>query len=70
MIYFIWSNYDGINIEEFKCVEAAEPRIAKIKSIEDDKDDHYGTTIYAVINGDKMDIETIEVTSKVKLTNK
>jgi len=36
MIHFIWSDYNGVNFEEFKTVEGAEPRIAEIKAIVDD----------------------------------
>ena len=70
MIHFIWSDYNGVNFEEFKTVEGAEPRIAEIKAIVDDPGNDYGTIIHAVINGDEMDIETIEVTSKIRLKNR
>ena len=70
MIYLIWSNYDEIKIEQFKTVEEAEERIAPLKKKEDDESDHYGTTIHAVINGNEMDIKTVEVETKILLTNK
>ena len=70
MIYLIWSNYDEVKIEKFKTVEDAEEKIAPLKKKEDDESDHYGTTIHAVINGNEMDIKTVEVETKILLTNK
>jgi len=67
MIFLIWSNYDGMEIEKFEEVKDAELRVAEIKAIEDDENAHYGTQIHAVIQGSEYQIETIEVTSKVRL---
>ena len=66
MIFLIWKNYDGVRVEEFVDVENAEIRCAEIQR-KLDLDDSYGTEILAVINGQKMKMKTIEVTSKVRL---
>jgi len=64
-IFIIWRHYDEINIEEFNNVEGAEPRLAQLQaSIDREEYDH---EILAVIQGRKMVMESVEVTTKIRL---
>ena len=68
MIYIFWSDWDNTKVVEIDTVEEAEEVLATLKAKEDDDD--YGTRIHAVIEGKKLKITTVQVTSKIKLDNR
>ena len=49
-IYIIWSDYDGINVEEFSNVKEAEARLLELYSLEKSSDSN-GTEIKDIISG-------------------
>ena len=67
-IYVIWSDWDGANIETFDKTEEgrkeAEDSITRLRELGNN------TTLHKVIQGEEMEVENVEVISKVKLTVK
>ena len=64
-IFVVWKNYDEFKIEEFSNVENAELRLARLQAGRDFEE--YGYEILAIIQGHKMVMETVEVTTKIRL---
>lgn len=73
MIFIIWSDYDGREIEKFgegiDEVALAEARLLELMNLERDPDDN-GTSIDMVIKGGtEVQYEVVEVASAIKIKN-
>ena len=68
MIFVIWKDFDGTYIEPFIDIEKAEKRVCNIFKLID-KEPTSGVRCLEVINGERMDIQRVEVVSEVKLVD-
>lgn len=70
-IFVAWHDFDGPRLEEFETVKQAEeflaPIYAKSQPNGDGPDERYGTTIDAVIQGKRLEIEPVETVTKIKI---
>jgi hypothetical protein len=66
-IFLIWSDLDYVRVEEFNIFPEAEARIDALTAKYATRD--YGFTILKVISGVALKMESIEVTTKCKLSS-
>jgi hypothetical protein len=66
-IFIVWSNYDGVNVEDFIDVESAESKLNNIAIAEEKKD--YGVRIHRIIKGCELKYHIVERVKRVEITS-
>ncbi len=65
MIFVVWHNYNGYEVERFKDIESAERRCADILHAEEK--DSYGTRIDLIVNGTEFKTTVIKRVKEIEL---